>query len=288
MGFESFLAETRQLISKSHAHLLPIFDVFAQEARFGLAWLLPDISMMNNGSSILEVGGGLMLVSSELQRRGFDVTVLEPLGEGFSTFSELQGLVLSQAQRQGHAPLVLALPVEALSMGGRYDLAFSVNVMEHVKDVEAALCNVIHALKEGAKYRFVCPNYLFPYEPHFNLPTLFSKKLTERIFWSTIGSSNRVADPEGMWASLNWITVPTIRRIVSNCTNTRLLFGKTIMRDTLARVVTDSQFSSRRSLWMRVLARALVTLRLHSAFALLPAWALPIIDCTIERITPKI
>ena len=43
--------------------------------------------------------------------------------------------------------------------------------MEHVDDVPLVLRRVMSALRPGAAYRFVCPNYRFPFEPHFDIPT---------------------------------------------------------------------------------------------------------------------
>ena len=55
------------------------------------------------------------------------------------------------------------------------------NVMEHVEDPALAVDRLTAMLVPGASYRFLCPNYLFPYEPHFNMPTFGSKALTERL-----------------------------------------------------------------------------------------------------------
>src|SRR3546814_21121737 len=66
-------------------------------------------------------------------------------------------------------PRVLDIAAEALAECDSFDFAFSINVMEHVNDVEQVIINVFNSLKENAYYDFTCPNYLFPYEPHFNI-----------------------------------------------------------------------------------------------------------------------
>lgn len=281
--FEAFLLNLRQALCVDYPHLLDLYDVFAQEARFGRRWLQASLASLPKGSAILEVGGGLMLLSAELQREGYVVTALEPIGVGFSAFTELQKVALIFSRQRGHAPGVLPYAVEDLAIQGQFDFAFSVNVMEHVHSVPKALKNIMAALRPLGVYRFTCPNYLFPYEPHFNIPTLFSKPLTERVFREKIHSSTRVAEPAAMWASLNWISVRMISRAVAIIPGGAARFGRTLLGDTLVRVVTDSQFAARRSPWVRGLARLLVYFGANKWFARLPASVLPIIDCSVSR-----
>src|SRR3546814_4374082 len=85
--------------------------------------------------------------------------------------------------------------------------------MEHVNDVEQVIINVFNSLKENAYYDFTCPNYLFPYAPHFNIPTLFSKRLTEKVFRKHIYNNNKIPDHKDTWESLNWFSVTQISKI---------------------------------------------------------------------------
>jgi 2-polyprenyl-3-methyl-5-hydroxy-6-metoxy-1,4-benzoquinol methylase len=66
-------------------------------------------------------------------------------------------------------------PIEDCEYDNKYDLIFSINVMEHLKDPYAVLNQMNTALKLGGKYRFFCPNYDFPFEPHFG-KWIFSRK----------------------------------------------------------------------------------------------------------------
>ena len=166
--------------------------------------------------------------------------------------------MLEFARLSGHAPSVMALPAEEMDIDRGFDFAFSINVMEHVGDVGKVLQNVVAALRPGACYRFTCPNYLFPYEPHFNIPTLFSKQLTGLVFRPTLARNQRVSDPVGLWASLNWISVPMISRFVRRTSVAKARFNRAILRDTLQRVVADQQFASRRSAWTQRIIHLLV------------------------------
>ncbi len=281
-SLEIFLAELRAEISScSRADTLELFDVFSQEARVCRAWLNSNLNSLPAGSSILEVGAGLMLMGCQLQREGFFVTALEPIGPGFTVFSELQKKILEFATSRGFAPTVLSIPVEELVTENVFSLAYSFNVMEHVANVPTAIAKVLNALKEGGEYRFTCPNYLFPYEPHFNIPTLFSKRLTAWVFWSKINRPKGDSDLSGLWASLNWITVPQIRHVLSEIGNITFWFDRTFLVHTLARIESDPIFAARRSPWLCRLLTTTVHLGLHRWARLIPATLQPIIDCHI-------
>jgi hypothetical protein len=40
--------------------------------------------------------------------------------------------------------------------------------MEHLKDPYLVLIKIVDFLASEGKYRFFCPNYDFPYEPHYS------------------------------------------------------------------------------------------------------------------------
>lgn len=282
-GFEDLLKDMAQVVKNESPHLRRLFEIFAQEARFGRQWLAESLAKVPPGDAILEVGAGLMLLSCQLTSEGYAVTAIEPTGEGFSHFSELQEIVLDYARARGIAPEVLSIPVEELDKEKSFSLAFSINVMEHVGSVSAAIRNVSRAIRPGGEYRFICPNYLFPYEPHFEMPTLFSKSLTEFFFRTRILRSGKVPDPAGLWASLNWITVSTVVREARHVPEMSLHFERSAFRVALERVIHDAEFSARRANWVRVLARGMVYFRIHRMTEYLPPHLHPIIDCTLTR-----
>ena len=190
---------------------------------------IPTLGGLRPGAKVLEVGAGSLLLSCQLMREGFDVTALEPTGEGFSHFDQMRQMVLDKARSHGCCPTILDLPAERLAAVNCFDYAFSVNVMEHVDDVARVLETVGKSLTVGASYRFTCPNYLFPYEPHFNIPTFFSKQLTERLLGRKIFDSQRVPDPSGTWKSLNWINVVKVGRCVRRLSGLRVTFNRSML-----------------------------------------------------------
>lgn len=280
---EDWLADVRKHVLGSAPDMLDILDVYEGEARFGRRYIAADLARLPKGAAVLEVGAGSLLLSCQLVREGFKVTALEPVGDGFSHFKHLRELILDRAEILGCVPQMLNQRAEDLSIKDYFDYAFSINVMEHVSDVNAVIANIGVGLHPGASYRFTCPNYLFPYEPHFNIPTLFSKKLTEKVFKNKIFKGSGLPDPEGTWKSLNWITVRQVGKIVGLLHGFKVVFNQRFLVSTLERIGSDREFALRRSRWMRVFILGLIKLRVHRLAGFIPAVLQPVIDCTLTR-----
>lgn len=283
-SIEILLQDIFQIVNKDSPHLRALFRIFSQEARSSRIWLESNLNSLSKDVPILEVGAGLMLLSCQLRREGFLVASIEPVSEGFSEFSELQGIILAYAKENNCMPTIIPIPVEDMNLTNEFAFAFSVNVMEHVSDVNLALKNIVNSLKPGAEYRFTCPNYLFPYESHFNIPNLFFKKLTERIYYKRIFGNKRMDDPKGVWNSLNWITVPRIILALRGMQNANVVFKRSMLELNLLRVINDEEFSARRPPWIRNIIRILVCLNLHRLGGCIPASVQPTIDCSITRL----
>lgn len=263
--------------------LLSLFETYAEEAHFGRSFIAQDLVCLPEGAVVLEVGAGAMILSCQLVREGFRVCALEPTGDGFSHFDKMRDIILQVASETGCTPEIARVPAEMLDAQERFDYAFSVNVMEHVDDVAAVISKVTASLHKGGSYRFFCPNYAFPYEPHFNIPTLFSKRLTERVMKKRIFGHANIPDPAGTWASLNWITVAQVRRLVDASQNLRIEIKRDVMKKMFERVLTDEQFSNRRSAAIRRVITLMVKLRLHYLLLAIPACVQPAIDCRIIK-----
>lgn len=278
-----FIEEIRSEIKAHHPELVSLFETYAAEAIFGRGVIDADLAQLPVNASIIEVGAGSLILSCQLTREGYRMTAVEPIGEGFTHFRRLQEVVMSVAAKHHVQLNVLNTPAENLDVAPTFDYAFSINVMEHVSNEKQVIANVLNALKTKAKYRFICPNYLFPYEPHFNMPTFFSKKLTEKIFKNRINGHHVLNDPWGTWQSLNWISVPRVKSIVNQLTSSSVIFRRDLMLKMLERVVSDNEFSKRRSKWMNAMFSGIVALNIHKLTAYIPATAQPVIDCVIQK-----
>lgn len=279
---DEFLDRIRAHLDARAPTLHPLFDTMAGEAKFARDWLSEDLARLPVNAALLEVGGGVFLLSCQLAAEGFVITAIEPTGEGFGEFKQLGDIVLELAAVK---PIIAPCKAEDFVSDKRFDFAFSLNVMEHIDLPGEAIARVSEVLKPGASYRFLCPNYLIPYEPHFNIPTLFTKKLTLRFMRDRIEGNTQIDDPKGLWRSLNWITVPKVKRFAATDTTIALRFHRAMLVWMLERTLNDKEFASRRAKWMVSAIRAAVAVRLHHLAGYIPAMLQPIMDV---RLTKKV
>ena len=280
---EALITRIRAQVCSDAPSLLELFDTMANEARFARRWLDEDIARLKDGAAILEVGGGICLLSCLLASEGFSVTVIEPTGEGFGEFDALREIVLRHAKGRGASPQLVRCYAEDFTAQQTYDFAYSVNVMEHVNNPAQVIARVADVLNTAAHYRFFCPNYTFPYEPHFNIPTIGSKALTQRLFAQKIFNSTLMHNPAGVWQSLNWITVRKLRRIIVKQPQLNMRCNPHILSQMLERATQDSTFAARRSGWMVMLIRALVAIRVHKLASLMPVLLQPVMDVRLTK-----
>jgi SAM-dependent methyltransferase len=277
---DDFLARVRSHLDEHAPKLRPLFDTMAAEAIFARGWLSDDLERLPVNAALLEVGGGVFLLSCQLAAEGFAVTAIEPTGEGFGEFRQLGDIVLELAEVK---PTIVPCKAEDFISDKRFDFAFSLNVMEHIDLPDEAIARVSEVLKPGASYHFLCPNYSFPYEPHFNIPTLFTKRLTWRLMRRRIEGTPRMDDPEGLWRSLNWITVPKVSRFAAKDATLTLRFQRATLTWMLERALTDKEFAGRRAKWMVAGVRTAAALRLHHLARYIPATLQPIMDVRMTK-----
>jgi SAM-dependent methyltransferase len=280
IGF--WLSAVQQEFQKNAPDLLSLFLIYAEDAKFGYSYISSDLTSLPQHAKILEVGAGSLLLSCQLIREGFDVTSLEPIGSGFSHFDEMRNRVLKVAGDFEIVPYILDAKAEVLTIQDYFDYAFSVNVMEHVDDVALVLERVGDSLSKNAAYRFTCPNYTFPYEPHFNIPIFINKRLTEKLFYKKI-FEHGMSDPRGTWASLNWITVSSIKKAIKPSLVLNSMFRRSMIVNMFSRINTDHEFANRRSPVMVSIIRTIVFLRLHFLFSAIPISLQPVMDCIIVK-----
>jgi SAM-dependent methyltransferase len=282
-AIDEWVADVRNFIHDRNPSLSSIAEVYIGEAKFGRTFIDADLRNLANGAEILEIGAGSLILSSQLVREGYLVTALEPIGIGFSHFNQLQKLILELATIRNFKPNLLNLQAENLEIKSKFDLAFSINVMEHVCNVEFAVGRITNALKPNAYYRFTCPNYTFPYEPHFNIPTFINKKITQVLLGSKIYENKNISDPKGVWDSLNWISVTQLKLVIKKLNHLEIVFNKKMLAETFQRLTLDDEFSSRRSAIIITVAKMIIFLRLAMLMQYIPTTIQPIIDCTIKK-----
>ena len=237
------------------------FEMALAEARQTLS-LLENLELPENGS-VLEVGAGMGIASTALSFFGFQVTSLEPGGVGFeinkSTSEHISMTVGTKVTLVGDS----AEEVKFIK-GTKFDLIISNNVLEHVQNVEKSLINLLGYLSPSGVMVHSCPNYTFPFEPHFGIPLVpFCPTKTSFFLSSRIRNS-------GVWRSLNFVTARQVRRIFSR-SDFVVQFKKGTMLKSIVRLNNDAEFHSRHAVLGRIASNSLMLFFLKRIFSL-PYW----------------
>jgi len=204
------------------------------EARFGLNLIL---SKLSHDKKTLEVGAGIGLLAGYLNTCGYQISALEPGLGGFGVSAALATAVFSRPDFSSlHR---LDLPAEKLdaALHGRFDFIYSINVLEHIPDLENAVRGMGAVLENRGEMVHTCPNYFVPYEPHFGIPLV---PLAPRFM---VNFLPKLKDSE-LWQSLNFITAARLKRA---CRAQGLMMNLEpgVMLRTFSRFDSDSEFRRR-------------------------------------------
>jgi SAM-dependent methyltransferase len=284
---DDFIADVRASIPEQDKTLQTNFNIYANEARFGLSVIKDDLNNLTPGAEIMEIGAGMLLLSGYLAYKGFRIYALEPIGEGFTLFRTLQAEVLNHYGKNGVHFNIIKSEIENLPDTEHFDFVFSINVFEHINNIELGLANSYLSLRTGGNLRVYSPNYLFPYEPHFNIPTLFSKQLTELIFKSCIFESTRVSQAKEVWDGLNWINILQVRKFFRERCGNEPIFNRMATYQIMRRVLDDQEYRKRRPGWVTTFLKVINRIGLFQLLKLVPVIFSPVMDFRIQRVSFK-
>jgi 2-polyprenyl-3-methyl-5-hydroxy-6-metoxy-1,4-benzoquinol methylase len=275
-------AEVERRISADDHSLRDGWLMYGNEARWGRAYLAEELNRLPRGAQVLEVGAGTLALSAQLAREGFEVTALEPAAEGFSRMDALGTLVLDVLSEDGLDLKRLDMPAEQLAVEDSFDFAFSINVLEHVDSVESTLDNIVGALRPGASLRFRCPNYAFPYEPHFGWMVPPHKGLANRLNTRRLQASD-VEEAHGLWESLNWVTASQLRHWAEPRKDVELRLNPDALHDIWIRAQADEALAGRHQGFFTQVLRIVDAARLTQALRWIPTSVQPVIDGKLTR-----
>ena len=135
--------------------------------------------------NIYEIGSGIGLLSRLIAERGHNMIGTDPSSSGFTVIRKLHNVIENCFITELPQPEFYELRAQELgkNLAGEatFDYIFCANVVEHVQDQKEFFDSIIPKLKVNGVFRFICPNYLFPYEPHFGFLSLPSKTITRII-----------------------------------------------------------------------------------------------------------
>lgn len=206
------------------------------EARMGLNLIS---SSLLKSHRVLEVGSGMGLLAGYLNSIGINITALEPGLGGFSVSTALADAVAGSPEFKTLKRLNVSAEELSQKDYEEFDFIYSVNVLEHIPELEKAMQGMRNVLTKQGKMMHTCPNYTVPYEPHFGIPLIpFFPRLTPFIYSQCKNSE--------LWDSFNFITASQIERICSrNSMNIR--FDASVLHRSFLRLEEDPEFLKRQS-----------------------------------------
>ena len=274
----------KSVIAIERPELMDLFLIYQNEAVAGRKILHKNLADLHFGAEILEVGGGILSLGIQLASEGFKVTTVEPTGEGFSDNSYFMSVLSEIAKKEEMSFTLIKLPIEDCIFQTKFDFAFSINVMEHLKDPYFALLHIVKTLKKGAVYRFICPNYDFPYEPHFR-KWLISKTNKAFVLSRKRASSKFIPKDKAheLYNSLNFITLRKIRGNIKE-ESIKIVVNRNALFELMIRAVDDSELRKRHPSLSRV-GKAILLLKLEKLMRLFPVNFQPTVDVQVSTLT---
>jgi 2-polyprenyl-3-methyl-5-hydroxy-6-metoxy-1,4-benzoquinol methylase len=269
------------IIKLKRPELIDLFLTYQNEAIQARKFLESSLSGLDSGAEVLEVGGGILALAAQLASEGFKVTTVEPVGEGFDDISFIMSVYSEVARIEQLVITLIEADIEDCIFHQKFDFIFSINVMEHLKDPYSVLLQMIAHLKQGAKYRFFCPNYDFPYEPHFGK---WLSRRHEKAFYlprnRAISKLISDKDARGLYSSLNFLTLKKIKRSLVG-TNICLSANHNSLYEIINRAFYDPELKKRHKL-LTNLMQFFFTLKLHYFAKILPVNYQPIMDVQVN------
>jgi len=257
------------------------WNTYLSEAKWGWYLISAEIDGFKDDSKILEIGAGPQILSAQVASKGLKLTSIEPASQGFSVMESLGEIVRSFSSNEQISYEFFRTTGENFFRQNEFDYAFSINVMEHVSEIDSVLTNVFISLKPGGRYHFICPNYAFPYEPHFNSMTFVNKRLTDALVRPKVVRKSKHHDPLGLWNSLNWISHRSIANWASSQSDCEVVFSRRALKLYITRAIEDEVFQDRHPLLSK-LTRALRPV-VFSGLSITPMRFLPILDVSIIK-----
>ena len=268
------------LIALERPELVDLFLTYQNEAMEARKFLNESLVKLNKEADILEVGGGILALSVQLASEGFQITAVEPVGEGFTGISYIMEIFLEISRNENLRIELIRHPIEACEFKGDFDFIFSINVLEHLKNPYLVMIQLVGILKKDGSCRIFCPNYDFPYEPHFQ-KWMYQRK--NSAFYLPLSKAKtsmiETSEWEGVHRSLNFTTLRKLERFLLQ-NNIRYLANKSALQNMVMRGAFDQELKNRHKLLASGIG-VLFKLRLIRVTSLLPQRFWPIIDIEI-------
>ena len=242
-----------------------------------------DVEPMN----FYEIGSGIGLLSRMIAEKGHTVIATEPATSGFGVVKVLQKVIEKSFNTETKVPVYYSETAEELfttlqSEHKKFNYIFCANVVEHVINLPKFFDSIIPLISQNGTFRFVCPNYAIPYEPHFGFITLFSKKLTFKFQKRKILEMEKQRK-ENLIEFYNELSFPNIQKINKKLKNSNceIIYSRSATLEYVKRATNDGIFIARKRVISFLVSKSGKLLPI--IIKILPKSILPIIDCRILK-----
>ncbi len=226
-----------------------LLNTYCNEARVGLSLVA---ASLRPGLRVLEVGTGVGLLASVLAEQGVNIVGVEPGDAGFGFMPTLASIVtVCVGLERPFVPLSIGVAALEPAQHGQFDLIYSINVLEHLSALDAAIAAMARVLAENGTMVHMCPNYAVPYEPHLTIPLIPGAPYYTRYLFPS-----HARRYPGLWDELNFITAGRLRRL-SRKHGLTARFDSGVMGAMVRRILTDPILAARQGAGMRMTAAAL-------------------------------
>jgi SAM-dependent methyltransferase len=255
-------------------------DLYISEAKFFYKVILSDIEVPP--LNFYEIGSGIGLLSRLVAEKGHKVVATDPSSAGFNVIKKLHRVIEECFVTETESPQFYKIRAQELDTNLKeniFDYIFCANVVEHVLEQKKFFDSIIPKLKPSGIFRFICPNSLFPYEPHYGFISLPSKKLTYIIQRDKIKNSQINKSLE-FYADLSFPNIFKLNRILNGYA-VSVKYKNSATLSYLNRAIQDEHFAQRKKRLTnlgRFLSKPLLGFIEKSPLAILP-----IIDCYVTK-----
>jgi len=196
-----------------------------------------------NIKSVLEIGSGTGILLNELKNffPNINFLGLDPNESGYYHYREIYKSLVNPGFS------IENKQIENFSSEKKFDLIFSINVFEHVNDWKKYIEKTNNLLTKNGLNVILCPNYDFPYEPHFVIPIIINKKITQFIFNKKIKKHEVETNEIGMWKAINFVGKREVKKIL-NEKKYNYFFDLNIQKRMISRATNDKDFKNRQGL----------------------------------------
>lgn len=213
------------------------------DVMFGFSELYVILKNNSKINSVLEIGSGAGILLNELKTFFPNVKFqgVDPNESGYYRYKQVYDSLNKKDFN------IENVQIEEFSSDSKFDLIFSINVFEHVRDWTKYIERTENLLNKNGLSIIFAPNYDFPYEPHFVLPIIINKKITKFFFKNKIKKSEIKTNEIGLWDGLHLTGKKEVEKFLIK-KNYNYHFDYSVKNRMIERIINDKELKRRQGI----------------------------------------